>query len=340
MNPLAFALLPSPQHVDPSHPEHPRRLEGLAEAAERAFGPSLLVVPAVSAPQEAILAVHPAAHLEFLRRACEQAPAIIDYAPTYVTATSLDDALHAAGATLATLEAVLDGRAAAGFAAVRPPGHHATADRAMGFCLLNNIAIAARRAQRAGIERVMIVDFDVHHGNGTQAVFDDDATVLYISTHQEGIYPGTGAITERGRGAGIGLTVNVPLPSGTGDAGFEAILEQVVAPLARRFRPGLLLVSAGFDAHWRDPLASLQLSTRGFRRLSGSLIEIAREVCDGRILFVLEGGYDPPALQEGILATLASCLGAPAPSDRFGPAPYPSPDIAPILRTVRGLHNL
>lgn len=337
---IAFACRPSPGHVDPTHPEHPRRLEGLADAVQLAFGDAVLAVEPNPASQEAVLAVHPQAHLDFLRRACEQAPALIDTAPTYVSPDSLTCALEAAGATLAALQMVLDGKAQVGFAAVRPPGHHATAERAMGFCLLNNVAIAARSAQAAGLARVMIVDFDVHHGNGTQAVFEADPSVLYVSTHQYGIYPGTGHLEERGVGPGEGTTVNVPLPSGAGDQAFAAIAREALAPLADRFRPDLLLVSAGFDAHWRDPLAGLQLTTPGFHSLASTLAAQADDACGGRALFVLEGGYDPRAVREGVLACMAALLRLPLPVDDLGRPDRQSTDISPVLRRVIELHRL
>jgi acetoin utilization deacetylase AcuC-like enzyme len=287
-----------------------------------------------------MLAVHPAAHLDFLRRACQQAPAIIDFAPTYVTPDSFECAVQAAGGTLEALKAVLDGRAASGFAAVRPPGHHATPGRAMGFCLLNNIAIAARAAQRNGCQKVMIVDFDVHHGNGTQEIFEADRTVFYLSTHQQGIYPGTGRLEERGIGGAQGYNVNLPLPAYAGDEAFDLIASAFIRPLAERFSPDLLLVSAGYDAHWMDPLANLQLTTTGFHRLSVTLMEIARSHCGGRALFILEGGYDPAVVREGILASIASMTGQPPPFDRLGSAPVPPADVGHVLRAAQVLHGL
>jgi acetoin utilization deacetylase AcuC-like enzyme len=337
---VAFTIVPSPTHLDPSHPEHPRRLEGLSQAVVGAFGGALLAVSAAPADEEAILAVHPRAHLDFLRDACAQAPAIIDYAPTYVSPDSYACAVQAAGGTLEVLRAVLDGRATSGFAAVRPPGHHATPGRAMGFCLLNNIAIAARAAQQAGVEKVMIVDFDVHHGNGTQEVFEGDRTVLYFSSHQHGIYPGTGRLDERGIGSGQGFNVNLPLPASAGDEAFGQIAAEILLPLAERFTPDILLVSAGYDAHWMDPLANLQLTTMGFHRLAGSLMEIARTHCGGRAVFVLEGGYDPAVIREGVLASIAAMAGSPVPLDRLGPAPAPQADVAHLLRAAQVLHGL
>jgi acetoin utilization deacetylase AcuC-like enzyme len=210
----------------------------------------------------------------------------------------------------------------------------------MGFCLFNNVALAARRALDAGLERVMIVDFDVHHGNGTQDRFYDSGQVLFLSTHQQGIYPGTGRLEEVGAAAGQGHNLNLPLPAGAGDAAFAAIFDQVIRPAARRFGPQLLLVSAGFDAHWADPLASLGLSTTGFFRLAQSLRGLAAEVCGGRICLVLEGGYDGQALADSVLAALCALLGDESAPDPLGPAPHREPDIARLLEQVRTLHGL
>jgi acetoin utilization deacetylase AcuC-like enzyme len=265
---------------------------------------------------------------------------MIDFAPTYVTPDSYDCARQSAGGTLRVLEEVLDGHAACGYAAVRPPGHHATPTRAMGFCLLNNVAIAARAAQRRGCEKVMIVDFDVHHGNGTQEIFEEDPTVLYVSTHQIGIYPGTGRLEELGLGRAQGTNVNLPLPAYAGDDAFAQIAEEFFLPLAVRFQPDILIVSAGYDAHWMDPLASLQLTTIGFHRLARDLMEIARSTCRGRALFVLEGGYDAAVVREGVLASIAAMTGDPLPLDRLGPPPAPQPDVGHVLRAAKVLHGL
>ncbi len=336
---IPFACLPSPEHVDPSHPEHPRRLEGLAEAARRHFGESLEWIEPEAASETDILAVHPPEHLDFLRRACAQAPAIIDYAPTYVSPRSLEAALLAAGTTLAVVRASLAAGAVAGFAAIRPPGHHATADRAMGFCLLNNVAIAARAAQAGGLERVMIFDFDVHHGNGTQAIFEADPSVLYVSTHQHGIYPGSGFLEEIGVGDGRGFTVNIPLSPGAGDLTFSRVAEEVLAPLHKRFDPNLLLVSAGFDAHGQDPLAGLRLTTTGFYGLAKSLLDLSG-LAGGPAVFVLEGGYHPAAVREGVLACLAAGLSVPMPEDELGTFDSPEPNFAPVLDRLKSIHRL
>lgn len=215
--PVCYTLVPSPEHDLEGHPENADRFDRL-EAAMAALPPDIAQrVDALEASDDAILRVHPESYTRALQAACLQGPAYIDPAPTYVTQASLGAARRAAGGALAVLDQVLAGKARTGLALVRPPGHHATATRAMGFCLLNNIAIAARHAQDAGLRRVMIIDFDVHHGNGTQDIFESDGEVLYLSTHQYGIYPGTGQLGDVGLGPGAGTTVNIPLPPHSGD---------------------------------------------------------------------------------------------------------------------------
>jgi acetoin utilization deacetylase AcuC-like enzyme len=336
---IATTLVPSPDHTLEGHPENAGRFEGLRAVLDQIEGARILRVPPSSAPIEAVTTVHPARYLEALKQACAQGPGIIDYAPTYVTPASYECAMEAAGGTLQALQALLEGKAERGFALVRPPGHHATATRAMGFCLLNNIAIATRHAQSAGLNRIMIVDFDVHHGNGTQAIFEEDAQVLYVSTHQEGIYPGTGFADEVGLGPGKGSVINIPLPPRSGDTALTSVFRRIVLPAGDRFRPDLILVSAGFDAHWRDPLAELQLSCRGFYDLTAMLVTLAERTCR-KIMCVLEGGYDPEALAASVSAVLHGLAGTPLSQDSVGQAPLPEPDIeGRILRTL-ALHDL
>ncbi len=209
----------------------------------------------------------------------------------------------------------------------------------MGFCLFNNIAIAAREAQARGVRKIMIVDFDVHHGNGTQRAFYTDPNVLFVSSHQWGIYPGTGAESETGAEAGKGTTVNIPLPSGAGDEALARIADELLAPLAERFAPELLLVSAGFDGHFRDPLAGLQFSGSGFHGISSALVELARRHTGGRLFFVMEGGYDLPALANGMVNVVRALRGD-GPDESLGPAPYPEPSIAELIQRLRVRHDL
>ena len=236
-----------------------------------------------------ILRVHTPAYLSDLVSTAGRAVALDP--DTMTSPASVDVARLAAGAACGAVDAVLDGRSRRAAALVRPPGHHAEPDRAMGFCLLNNVAIAAAHARARGLARVAIVDIDVHHGNGTQAAFYADPSVFYVSTHQSPFYPGTGAASDMGDGPGVGATLNLPLPAGTGDETVIAAYEEIVCPALRQFRPDLLLVSAGFDAHALDPLAGLQMTTAGFARLLDLLAEAADELCDGRLVAVTEGGY-------------------------------------------------
>ena len=229
---------------------------------------------------------------------------------TVMSADSYQAALYAAGGLIRAVESVMEGEADIAFALVRPPGHHATPRRAMGFCLFNNVAIAAEYAlEKYQLERVLIIDFDVHHGNGTQDAFYDDPRVMYISTHEYPFYPGSGAAEETGSGAGQGATVNIPLPAGSGDAEYLKAFEKIIVPAARKFNPGLILVSAGYDAHRDDPLAMMEVSTGGFGKMAGTIKGLADELCRGRLVFTLEGGYNLEALAASVGATFEVLLG-------------------------------
>ncbi|MEW6569249.1 MAG: histone deacetylase [Chloroflexota bacterium] len=337
---IALTLVPSPEHNSSGHPENVERFQHFGRLQGAAFAERLLRLESQPAREEDLTTVHPAAYLHALQQAVARGPGYIDYAPTYVTQASYRAALDAAGGTLQVVEAVAAGRARSGFALVRPPGHHATPTEAMGFCLINNLAVATRRVQQLGFRRVMIADFDVHHGNGSQAVFERDPEVLFLSTHQSGIYPGSGDLNETGVGEGQGTVINIPLPAGAGDHAFAEIYDRIVGPAAERFAPQFLMVSAGFDAHWADPLAGLQLTCSGFYHLGRALADLAERLCDGRLVLVLEGGYDPEALASSVMAVLAALAGLPAPSDPVGPAPYPEPSVQGILHNVQAIHGL
>jgi len=312
----------------PGHPERPERLASVGRAlAERAG--RLRRFPSRAASDAEILRVHSRGHLERLGEAVRRAPCQLD-PDTYACAESLEVARLAAGSAVDLARAVARGDAGRGFAALRPPGHHAEAGRAMGFCLLNNVAVAARALQaEEGVERIAIVDWDVHHGNGTQHSFEDDPSVLYVSTHQYPYYPGTGDFGEAGRGAGLGATVNVPMPPGCGDAEYVGVFLRVVAPVLQRFRPQHILVSCGFDAHRDDPLASMEVSGAGFAALTRIVRALAEDLCGGRLVFLLEGGYAESGLYEGTAAVLDAL-------DEASPAPPPLPN-APPGSTLRGL---
>ncbi|GIV78484.1 histone deacetylase [Litorilinea aerophila] len=329
-------------HTYPHHPENHRRVEETwALLQEDSILKHLIQVPSSPAPREAILRVHTPEYLERLEYVALTGGGHLD-GDTYVTADSYEAALRAAGGLLNVTGRVLRGEADNAFALVRPPGHHALVNQGMGFCLLANVAIAARWAQdQFGVDRVLIVDFDVHHGNGTQDVFYADPSVLFFSTHQFPYYPGTGAAGERGAGPGVGTTVNVPLPPGVGDAGYLEAFRRILMPVARRFRPELILLSAGFDAHWQDPLAGMRLSIAGYAQLTAVVMELAEELCQGRLVAVLEGGYNLEVLAHNVLSSLRLLRGeADAVSDPFGPAPGAEREVAPLLEQLRRLHRL
>jgi acetoin utilization deacetylase AcuC-like enzyme len=287
------------------HPENPQRLHAImSQLRGSTLWSEYLQLEVRPADEDSLILVHPPRYLEILRRAAREAPVALD-PDTPVSRESYRAAIIAAGATLAAVDAVMTGRARNAFAAVRPPGHHAYAERAGGFCLINHVAVAARHAQREhGVERVLIVDWDAHHGNGTQAIFYDDPSVLYFSTHQYPFYPGTGAANETGRGAGEGYTVNVPLAAGTSEGEIVRIYRERLVPAAEQFKPELVLISAGFDSHRDDPLAHLGLTERGYAELTEIVLNIAATYAQGRLVSVLEGGYNPQALARSVAAHL------------------------------------
>ena len=294
----------------PGHPERPERIRAIREhLARRGLLERLLVLRPDLAPIERIARVHEPAHIEAIRRACERAPVQLD-PDTAVSSGSWRAALLSAGGALAACDAVATGRARSAFVCTRPPGHHAEAGRAMGFCLFNNIAIAARHLQdRHGLGRVLIVDWDVHHGNGTQNLFEADPTVFYFSTHQFPFYPGTGSARDTGSGRGAGFTLNYPLPAGSGDAEYIEVFQTVLRPEIDRVQPEAILISAGFDGHRDDPLAGMNLTEKGYAAMTSILREAAERHCGGRIVSLLEGGYDLNALQASVEAHLLA-LGA------------------------------
>ncbi len=329
------------EHKFPGHPERPARLQSAMELlqAEQVLA-RLAALEPTFATEDEIEWVHSQGHRQRVQQVAARGGGHLD-PDTYVNRRSYDIALLAAGGVNEAVRAVLRGDADNGFCLVRPPGHHATPDRSMGFCLFNNVAIGARVAQKEfGLERVMIVDFDVHHGNGTQQIFERDASVLYFSTHQYPYYPGTGHWRETGQREGQGTTVNVPLPAGVGDAGFEKVFREILWPVAQRFRPQLLLVSAGFDAHWNDPLAFMLLSLTGYARLARELCQIAQAVCNGRIVFVLEGGYHLDVLAHGVLNAFYALIGDETTSDPLGPSPTPEEPIDGLVAELRRVHHL
>jgi acetoin utilization deacetylase AcuC-like enzyme len=286
------------------HPDQPRRIAAVMALLDDYDRHDLRhLEPRAATPSELALN-HDQAHVERVAATASQ-PSFAFDADTPVSAQSYDTALLAAGGLLELLDAVIDGEVDNGFALVRPPGHHAESDRAMGFCLFNNVAVGARYLiDHHGFERVLIVDWDVHHGNGTQHSFAADPAVLYVSTHQHPYYPGTGAAHEVGVGDAEGATVNLPLPAGCGDPEYLHLFARVIDPICRQFAPQFVLISAGFDAHLRDPMAAMRVSTDGFGAMARCLLRIAEDLCQGRCAAVLEGGYDLEALGASVLRVL------------------------------------
>ena len=288
------------------HPERPERLTAVLGGLERAgLLDGLVRVPARPATDDELALAHDRSYLELVKRelANVQGVAELSTGDTDVTRESLAAARAAAGGVLNAADAVASGRLKNAFCAVRPPGHHATRNRGMGFCIFNNVAIAARYLQKVhGIRRVLIVDFDYHHGNGTQDIFYDDDSVFYFSTHHYGAYPGTGSASETGTGKGAGTTLNVPLPPGASDAQILAAFEQQLVPAARRFKPDFILVSAGFDGMRRDLLGQFDITPAGYAAITRVIVRLADELCQGRVVSVLEGGYRLDGLAESVAA--------------------------------------
>ena len=307
---MSLVIVSSPRfvdHVTPAgHPERPERaqaLEALAASFKEQGGE---VVEPRSATDEDLLRVHTQEHIDAIVATRGKATMIDE--DTFTSPDSDDIARLAAGGVLTGIDRALDGpKGSRSLVLVRPPGHHAEADRAMGFCLYSNVAVGAAYARSRGCARVAIVDYDVHHGNGTQWIFYEDPTVLFVSSHQYPFYPGTGAASEKGRGAGHGFTLNIPLDAGAKDDEIERKYAAQVIPAVRNFKPDLLLISAGFDAHEMDPLGQLRMTTEGFGRLTKTLIDLANEVCEGRAVLVTEGGYDLKALSDSLTAVIAVC---------------------------------
>lgn len=315
------------------HPEHPRRLSAIhAMLEEDDMQGRFRIMDPREATEEEIQRVHTASYFQKIEatRGCGHTQLDPD---THVSSETYRVAKLAAGSLCVLVDAVFSGQIQNGFALIRPPGHHAEADRGMGFCIYNNVAIAARYAQEKGLaEKVLIVDWDLHHGNGTQNTFASDPTVLYFSTHQFPFYPGTGRAEETGRVSGAGYTVNVPLPGGQGATDYLKIYEEILEPIADRFKPDLLLVSAGFDIYCQDPLGSMRVTETGFSDMTRSLMKISDALCKGRILMTLEGGYHVEGQARSIKNVLNTLSGHSTESSDSDPA---SQTVERILAHVR-----
>ncbi len=298
---------------DASHPERPERLTAVLGGLEKAgLLNALTRIPARPATDDELALAHDRSYVELVKRELANVEGVkqLSTGDTDVTRESLAAARAAAGGVLNAADAVASGRMKNAFCAVRPPGHHATRNRGMGFCIFNNVAIAARYLQKVhGIRRVLIVDFDYHHGNGTQDIFYDDDSVFYFSTHHYGAYPGTGSAAETGTGKGLGTTLNVPLPPGASDAQILAAFEQQLVPAARRFKPDFILVSAGFDGMRNDLLGQFDITPQGYAAITRVIVRLADELCQGRIVSVLEGGYRLDGLAESVAAHVKALRG-------------------------------
>jgi acetoin utilization deacetylase AcuC-like enzyme len=305
-------LLEHPSSLEHDTGGHPERIERIVAIDEELARRDWLGYERVSSPavdRSVLDLVHPARYVDAIEAAAAAGGGHLD-ADTVISAGSFRAAQHAAGGAVALVDRLLDGGAGAvGFSAHRPPGHHALPERAMGFCLFDNIAVAARFALSApGLERVMILDWDVHHGNGTNDIFAESDEVLFVSIHQWPLYPGTGAASDVGRGPGRGYNVNLPVPSGTGDAVYVSLVRDVAAPLAHAFRPSLILISAGFDAHHDDPLASCEVTEAGFAGMTSVMTQVAAEL-EVPVGCVLEGGYSLSALASSVATTMEVLAG-------------------------------
>ena len=318
----------------PGHPERPERLEAVRRGLrEGRLLDALVPLAPRDATREELLRVHSATHVD--RVAATQGRRVRFDADTATGPRSYEAAVRAAGAVVDAVSRVLDGGLDRAFCNVRPPGHHATPGRPMGFCLFNNVAVGAAAALARGVARVAVVDFDVHHGNGTQETFYADPRVLYLSSHQFPFYPGTGSLSEVGEGEGRGFTVNLPMPLGLGDGEYGRAYREIVEPIGRAFDPELVLVSVGFDPHRNDPIGNMDVTAAGFAELMDVCLAIASGCARGRLVAVVEGGYDLDGIAESAAATVRQMLGEPA----RAPADSSQPGLEALLAAYRDMHG-
>ena len=322
---MSLTLFTSPIFADhltpPGHPERVERFEVMQAVAAEFRTKGVLVEEPRAATEGEIGRVHAAEYIAMIKETAGRAVALDP--DTFTSPHTWDAATTAAGAAISAVDHVLDkGSGARAFALVRPPGHHAEHAKAMGFCFFNSIAIAAAHARARGLSRVAIVDYDVHHGNGTQWSFYEDPSVLFVSSHQYPYYPGTGAAGDIGKGAGAGFTVNLPLSAGATDADYDAAFTRVAIPVLEQFRPELVLVSAGFDAHMDDPLAGMRLTSDYFGRMTRAIADVADRTGQGRLVAITEGGYDLVGLARSLRASIGALAGEKS-SDRTPEGPTP-----------------
>lgn len=332
------------EHDEASHPENAARLRALHAMLQddAALLSRLTQLPPRQADDAEICAAHDRQLLDQLSAIADSGGGWVDQ-ETYITPQSVEIARLAAGGALVAVDAVLSGHAEQSFALIRPPGHHATPSTSMGFCLFNNAAIAAEFARSAyGLERVAIIDWDVHHGNGTQDIFAANPHVLYVSTHGWPLWPGSGHWREMGERHGAGATLNLPLRALTGDMGFHRIFSETIVPALQRFKPELVIISAGYDAHLQDPLGNLALSTAGYANLAAIVYNLAGECCDGRLVGLLEGGYNLDALANSVSATLHTWLdaGRQPPLLSHDISHMPEPDATWLINALKHDHPL
>ncbi len=318
------------------HPESPMRIQFVHSIFAAGDDPDIRLVDPVPAEEDDVVLNHGRAYVEKVRRLCD-ADSLVDLDPdTVCSPDSYRTAMLAAGSLIELTRLALEGSIHAGFAFVRPPGHHARKNEAMGFCIFNNVAVAARKAIASfGVEKVAIIDFDVHHGNGTQESFYSDAKVLYFSSHEYPFYPGTGSLSETGSGEGFGYTVNCPLRSGRNDGDFAAVYNYIMKPVIEEFEPGLILVSAGFDAHAMDPIGGMSVSSRGFAAITEIIQDAAHEV-GAPVVYTLEGGYNLNALKDSVEHVMSVLKGRPAPAV----APVPFPELENMIRTHAAMWDI
>jgi acetoin utilization deacetylase AcuC-like enzyme len=330
------------KHDTGQHVEVAARLEAIISYLEKTgLKSKLTLIEPRPATVDEIALVHQRQYIKEIEDTAAKGGGWLD-SDTVTSPDSYQAALYAAGGVIRAVETVMAGEVSNAFALVRPPGHHATASRAMGFCLFNNIAIATECALKEyKLERVLIIDFDVHHGNGTQGTFYDNPHVMYISTHEYPFYPGTGAVNETGSGEGRGTNLNIPMPAGCGNTEYLSVFEQIIVPAARRFNPQLVLVSTGYDGHWADPLAMMNLSVDGYARMTGIIKGLADELCQGRLALTLEGGYNLEALAGSVKATF-DVLMDNAGGNLSGAPPRRSepPNIESLIAEIKKIHGL
>ncbi len=318
------------------HPESPSRMGAVSRAmAAPSLSGRLTSLAPRRATRDEILLVHSDRHYEEILATREAERTYLDE-DTVTSAESAEIALLAVGSVLTAVDAVWENEVDNAFALVRPPGHHAKPDKAMGFCLFNNVAIAAQHVLRAhAAKRILVVDFDLHHGNGTQKAFYTSPEVLYVSTHQWPYYPGTGGVKEVGKDAGEGFTLNVPMPAGMGDVEMVQIFREIVGPVGREFAPDLILISAGFDAHEADPLGGMRVTHVGYAALASQILHIAEDSCGGKAVFALEGGYNLPNLERAVASVLEVLVGLPGGTEELSS----SGSADELLASVRSLHG-